>query len=555
MNIFHNLSPFTLGNSRINPHEVSAAGPDMPRNTPPQTADVAPAAPEKKFTEQQTREGLDKLKKEFAAPEKAGEMMKLFQEYKVDASKWQEDPKSAIPTLKKFFPEGPQKEILIAALNAPEDSKQFSIGKQTLLTIADNTATRRLEIEKARLALQDIDPNALNRNAKEGLSSIARGVLRSGTSDMIVFGLGALVLMNHIFNKNDKNKILRPLAFGALGFFGLNSLSVHLTDKSVVDHGSTLVNAVMKKFGMKGPNLWGLSGNQLPDQLKVVAHDARIEGSREVAAMGRLSKFSMKQIYSYYDPNKRSIDPHLLGFHTDEITGEELFRIVDAVVMKFDERRENRKRVGKNGDFKKEFVDKHDYTFLEATILLYEKDVDNVLDIHLNPAKREAWYAKVEHDAKGMFEGTNVKPEAHEDAVSLFGISFHAKLNADESTPDNPSYTYELGDKYHVTLKMEETNDIRSRQITEIKKAAHDFIIDSIKKSDPSSPALAARLEYDEADKVWKFKNVDLGGPHSDLEVVDPWVGDLRLERHILGKKVPFSTHKIAATSSKIVTS
>lgn len=471
----------------------------QPQQQPYEGPKTITSAPQE-YSAAQTKSGLEKLKAELSTPEKVGDLMKKFEKDQVDTSGWTEKPELAVDAIQKYFPEGEEKKILISALNSPAGSQSFELGKKTILAIADGLATRQKEISKAKTALSELNENSLNKNAKEGIRSVFNSVSRASTPEMIMFGVAALLVGNHIFKTDEKNTILKPLAIGVLGFFGLNSLAQHFTGKALTD-----------RIHDAGVKFMPAAINQLPDQMQALAESAKITQPPELVALGKLGKQKMSIIHSYYNPNKKFIEPYALGFSENEISGEQLFKIVDTLVKKHDERKstDGKSRVGHTGDFERDFVQKHDYTFLEASYLLYEREVTDVLAFNLSPEKRAEYNKKMENDNRIMFEGTDAHPALRDNVMSFYGIKFHTAL-AHSSKDRNPQYTYMIGDRTPITVRLDDSKEAHRDKAAELRACAKDFIQDYIKQKAPTSPALQGTLDYVPSQNVWRFSHVKL---------------------------------------------
>lgn len=488
----------------------------MALSTPPPSPENLPAAPtaSPEYTLDQTRGGLDKLKTELSAPEKAGELMKNFEQAHVDTSEWKRDPKLAIPSVEKYFPNSESKKYLLYALGQPETSDEFKDASRALQVIIDGVANRRREIDQAKRALGDLNENALNRVAEHGVKGVFDGISRAGTSDIILFGLAAVVLVNHIWNKDPNNTILRNLAIGGIGIFGANSLSLHLSGKSLMDRGHDM-----------GLSFLPSAKKELPQQLQLLADSAHISQPRELMAMGRLGEHSMKEVYSQYEHGQgtKTIDPAMFGFPADGSTigPGELFHLVETLVKRHDDRKIGKRSVGKDGDFKNDFVDNHNYSFLEAGYLLYEKDVGTVLEREFTPEKKTAYLKKMEKDTKDMFSDSE---DAHAtrvgDMMSFYGVKFHARVEA-ENADENSAYTFELGSGRSVRVRKGETTGERAEECRQLKEYAKDYIQEFVKEKYPESSVADGNLQYSVSDHLWHFKDVELKGVKRDVVVME----------------------------------
>lgn len=507
---------------------------DIP-NTPPVPTPETSLTTAPEYTADETRAGLEKLRAELAAPERAGDLMKKFEAHKVDTTDWKKDPKLAIPAIEKHLPESQEKDILLAALKSDDKDPVFDIGRQAVISLSESIGNRRKEIEKAKVALSDLNENALNKWAKDGVVNLYRGIKRGDVTDILIAGTALAVLASHIFTKDDKNRLLRPLAFATLGFFGLNSLVLHFSKKSATD-----------RLDAAGAPYLPSARKELPEQMQALAKFADIEQSSELVALGRLGNLPMSQVYSYYDPSKKIIEPHKLGFSPDEITGEALYRIVDTMVKKHDERSDGRQRVGTSGDFEKDFVKKHDYTFLEVNYLLYEKDINRALTESFTPEERKALNERMELDTKRMFENVpGIVPKLEHGMISFYGIKFHgdvpkgqepsiwdkeptsrlgkmahsAKSSVMGDTPRE--YIFKLGNDRSITLKTGEGPEKRRDQARILEQYAREYVLETIKEQFPTSPALDGHLEFNRTTHTWEFRDVFLKGNAYTVGIID----------------------------------
>lgn len=472
--------------------------------------EMAPAAPQETYTLDETRAGLDSLKKELSTAEGAGDIMKRFEHEHVDTSEWSKDPTAAIPTIERLFPDGENKKILLSALRQPE-TPQFDIGRKTILAIADSTGNRRKEIEKAKVALNGLQEDALVKNIKDGAVNLYKGVMRGDTTSIIIVTTALSALLWHIIRDDPKNTVLRPLAFGALGFVGANAATLAFSGKGITDY--------IDGFREGGVPFMPSAREELPVEMQRLGKKAGIDDASEFVALGRLGRYPMAQVYSSYDPSKKTIEPSLFGFSKEEISGERLYKVVDTMVKRHDNRKINGVRVGKPGDFKRDFADKHDYTFLETSYLLYEKDVNSAINLALNPEKRKEYFEKVESDTKKMFKDTPANPEFKNDMPVFYGVRFH--VGPEDANPANPGYTYTLDDESSLTVHLNDSQADRLKQADQLKTMARNFIMARLEEKDPTAEALSSKLEYDASRKSWVFKNVMIDGALQDVVVED----------------------------------
>ncbi len=518
---------------------MPATNPNLPPNAP------AASPPPPEFTAAQTKKGLEELRLEMMKPEKLGAIMKQFEKHKVNTGPWDNDPKSAIDSVKRYFPDGDHKKILLFALNSDITSQEFEYGKKALSIITKHAAEQQLAIDKARLDLSKLNENSLNRVAQEGVTSVLRGAMRGDITDQLIFGTTALVFLNHIFNNDPKNRLLRPFAFAGMAYFGINSAALHLTGTSVSD-----------AMDSAGVPLQPSMRKQLPQQAREIAGEAGLSSSPTLYALGKLGEHKMSVIYSHYEAGKKkkSIDPYLFGFDTHQIKGDELFKIVDTVVKRHEERRIAGRLDGKTGNFKRDFVDVHDYDFLEVTSLLYRNEIQDAARVRLTPEGRLAYEQKLMTDTKRMFENTNVKPDLKDGMMEFYGVKFFTPMTAERETPfgsvadaatavaihryhigrtaePEVVYTYKLGPNRVVTCRMDENTDKRQEQAVKLKEYAMDFVKETVKHKAPSSPALSGVLTYVEiatpAYKGLEFQNVVLKGRRYTVRVSDEAGGEL----------------------------
>lgn len=491
----------------------------------PDAPSSAPMTPPEVYTEAQTRDGLAKLKQELETPEKALHLMKSFDKHKVDTSEWERDPKLAIPSIEKFFPEGDDKKILLSALQGPESRAAFDAAKSTIMTIVERMGDRQKEIDVAKAAIGELNENSLNKVAKEGVSKVFRSVSRASMPEILLWGSAALFLLNHIFKKDDDSTILRPLAIGGIAAFAANSLIQHFSPsgKSGLDYIHGL-----------GVKIAPAAQKQLPEQMQALADYANVNNPPELVAMGHLGHESMSHVYSFYKSSRGHgvINPQSLGLSEHQISGERLFQIVDTLVKRHDERKDKKGlRVGRDGDFERDFVkgkvpgmsgdQEHSYSFLETCMALYRDDATDALNYAFSPEKKRAFLEQMERDANRMFEGTAATPLMRDDQMSFYGIKFHTKLPRREQS-GQPQYVYELGNR-SLSVGLDDGEQVRREQVGKLKEMAKDYILDTVKEKNPSSPVLgpSASLEYNYSRNGWVFKNVMLKGARHNVTVKD----------------------------------
>ena len=503
------------------------------KNTPPNTlTNVPAAAPAERFTVSETKKGLEELRVEMMKPEKLGDIMKQFEKHKVNTGPWDDDPKSAIADVERYFPDGRNKRILLFALRSDLGSQEFEYGKKALSIITKHAAQQQLAIEKARLNLSKLSENSLNRVLKEGVTSIFEGVKRGDVTDQVIAGVTALVFLNHVFNKDAKNRLLRPLGFGLLGWTAFNTGILGVTDKAATDH--------LDKWGVP---LQPSMRKQLPHQAQVIAKETGIDSTPTMFALGKLGEHKMSFIYSHYEQGKKKefIDPGLFfGFNNNQIKGEELYKIVDTVVKKHEGRQIGGRLDGKGGSFKRDFVDKHDYDFLEVTSLLYQNEIQDVLNTRLSPEDRAEHEKKLKENTERMFQNTDAKPVLKNGMMEFYGVKFFTPPTPEKhfslddalvdayheyvSTGPVPEvvYSYKLGTGRVVTARMDDVTDKRLEQAAALKAYAMDFVKETVKKKAPNSPALKGTLVYGApAYQGLEFQNVNLKGRNYTVRVSD----------------------------------
>ena len=485
-------------------------------NTPTPNSEVpsaAPQAPKENFTLDETKKGLADLKAELSTAEGAGDILKKFEHEHIDASEWAKDPKSAIPTLEKLLPEGRNKQILISALQQPENSAEFDVGRKTLIAISEGTGNRRRAIEQAKVALNNLSEFSLIKKVEDGVVNLYKGAMRGDVPSILIVATAISALLWHVTRKDDNNTILRPLFFGALGLIGLDAAKVAATGKGLVDNIDNL-----REGGMP---FVPSARKELPEEMQRLGRKAGVEDASEFVALGRLGKYPMAQVYESYDPSKKTIEPSMFGFSKREISGERLYKIVDTMVKRHDNRKINGVQTGKPGDFKRAFVDKHDYSFLETSYLLYEKEVNSAVNLALSPEKRKEYFEKVQSDTQKMFKDTPAQPEFKDDMPVFYGVKFHVSTpeGADPTRPNN--YTYSLDDDSSLTVGVNDSHADHVKQAEQLKEMAKKFIMAHVEEHDPTSEALGHKLEYKPSEKAWVFKDVMIDGDLHDVVVED----------------------------------
>lgn len=485
---------------------------NLPNNPPLTPPESAPVAPQENFTLDETKQGLADLKKELSTAEGAGDIMKRFENNHVDASEWAQNPKSAIPMLEKILPEGKSRH-LIFALQQPENSAEFEAGRKTLLTIAESTGNRRKTIEEAKVALNNLSEYSLLKKIEDGAVNLYKGAMRGDITSIIVVATGLSALLWHVWRKDDNNTVLRPLFLGALGLVTADAVKLAATGKGFVDNINN-----MRDGGMP---FVPSAQKELPEEMQRLGKKAGVEDASEFVALGRLGKYPMSHLYDAYDPSKKTIEPSMFGFSKREISGERLYKIVDTMVKRHDNRKINGVQTGKPGDFKRDFVDKHDYSFLETSYLLYEKEVNNSINLALNPEKRKEYYAKVQSDTETMFKNTPAQPEFKDDMPVFYGVKFHVATQEGADPTRPTSYTYELGDGPSLTVGVNDSHADRMKQAQQLKDMAKNFLMARLEEEDPTSEALSHNLEYNAFEKSWVFKNVMIDGELQDVFVED----------------------------------